>query len=546
MYLHSMKRYIRAPLAPLLNVGRSNSSCGGAVCFCAPCAGRTAYCPAYATQVAAFCMPTAALLQSWAVRTNRTWMCVKEECRHVNAPGATHCESCGEVKPNLKGWLCVECSTRNHKGVKKCHKCAAPAEKSSEFWMCAACEKNNRIDDLDDNSCCGFCGYDMAPMTMTEAEALRIQQERSERLRETQERFDALSAKDADEQFGDEMAGASELPAALKQGVPPAPRTMFDIPEVKPFAPTPQGTKHSRILRKPRPASSPGAPSGPPGFDWMCREPSCAVINSGDEECCTGCGKHIEPTEWECCHCGAVNHMTRARCFNCRVTISISWVCSDCRTATCIYERSCRACNKARPPTEPKEARDVQPPSQNAGRAGFSANRRRMPFKQDWNCEECQGLNFASRTSCYQCGAARSTADASYNGGASGGDGGFDGGAGLSVSHNNWFCRHCQASNFRTRASCWQCGRASSESGATTWSEDDSAPHFEKEGFQQTSDDNVAEGQVNVWNKKTDDWTCGKCFSKNFKNRQECHKCGATKTVAVAPRRAFVRKPVKI
>ncbi|KAG8340954.1 hypothetical protein TRVL_08220 [Trypanosoma vivax] len=496
------------------------------VCRAALCMGSVSYSSS-----------TSVLLQSWAQRTNRVWMCIKEECRHVSVHGATHCEACGEAKPNLKGWLCTECNSRNHQGVKKCSKCGSSWTNSSEFWMCIACEKNNRIDDLDDNSRCGFCGYDMAPMTMTESEALRIQHERSERLREAQEQFDSLSARDADEQFGDETAGASNLPKELQQPIPVVQRPALNIPEVKPFSPMPLESSHSRILKKPRPSSLLHTTNGPPGFDWMCRQPTCGAINSGDEENCSGCGARIEPSEWECCHCGAMNHMSRAKCFNCHITISVSWVCPACNAKTSIYDRNCRQCDQMRPPTEPKDARTVQQQCLSSHRGA----RGRSPFRQDWHCAECQGLNFASRTACFQCGASRSTADAAFSTGA-----GHDGAPNPALSHNNWFCRHCQASNFRTRTSCWQCGRASSESDATSFSEESSVPRFEKEGFQENSDASAAEGQVNVWSKKSEEWTCGKCFSKNFKNRQECHKCGAAKTVAVAPRRAMVRKPVKI
>ncbi|ORC93061.1 uncharacterized protein TM35_000023870 [Trypanosoma theileri] len=508
-----------------------------------------------------FTTQTPVLLQSWAQRANRLWMCIKEDCRHVNASGATHCETCNTEKPILKGWLCTECETRNHKGVKKCHKCGTSADMSEDFWMCIACEKNNRIDEIDDNSRCGFCGYDMAPMSMTEAEALRIQYERSQRLREAQEQFDNLSAKESDDQFGDETAGASMLPDAIKGPLtsttipasnvnvnanpshsPSLSSLPRNIPEVKPFTPAPLETAHSRLYRKSRrPVPLPtGIPQGPPGFDWMCRESNCGTINAGDEENCSKCGTHITPSEWECCHCGAVNHLTRSRCFNCQVPISVSWVCSSCRAATSIYDRTCRECGIPRPPTEPKEARDVQQ-TWKANSTTTGGGRRRTMRREDWNCPECQGLNFASRTACYQCGAPKSTSEESVS------SVNTEAVPDPALSHNNWFCRYCQASNFRTRTSCWQCGRASAESGATSWSNDESTPQFEREGFQQDVDgSSVAEGQMNVWNKKSDDWTCGKCFSKNFKNRQECHKCGATKTVAVAPRRAFVRKPVKI
>ncbi|RNF24078.1 putative Ran GDP binding protein [Trypanosoma conorhini] len=539
-----MRRLVCGPVAFCMSVHSWSSLGCGAVEL--PIASREtqAMCEAAScTSRVSFATRSPLLLQSWAQRANRVWMCVKEECRHVNNPHTTECEACGAAKPSLKGWLCVECGTRNHKGVKKCHKCTAAAENSGEFWMCAACEQNNRIDDLDDNSRCGFCGYDMAPMTMTEAEALRIQQERSQRLREEQEQFDSISAKDADEQFGDETAGASALPKGLRQ-MPSAAasRTPLKVPEVTAFTPSPVATAHSRILKKPRRAVTTGIPPGPPGFDWMCRDPSCGTINAGDEESCSKCGKHITPAEWECCHCGAMNHLSRSRCFNCHIIIPVSWVCSGCKTSTSIYDRDCRQCGEPRPATEPKDPRDVQLPMHARGPAFAGGGRRQMSRARDWNCAECHGLNFASRTACYQCGAPRSAAEADSFDGASSASASPN----VAVSHNNWFCRHCQASNFRTRTSCWQCGQASSESGATSWSDDDATPHFEKEGFQQESDESVAEGQVNVWGKKNDDWTCGKCFSKNFKNRQECHKCGAAKTVAVAPRRAFVRKPVKI
>lgn len=466
----------------------------------------------------------------------------------MNAPSMQQCEVCGADKPNLKGWLCEECGTRNHKGVKKCHKCAASAEKSSEFWMCAACEKNNRIDDLDDNSRCGFCGYDMAPMTMTEAEAIRIQNERSQRLREAQEQFDNISARDADEQFGDETAGASSLPNDLRQVPVASVRKLPDIPNVEPFVPLPLESAHSRIFKKPKPLPPSSAPLGPPGFDWMCREATCGTINAGDEESCSKCGTHINPTEWECCHCGALNHMSRSRCFSCHIIIPVSWVCSSCRTATSIYDHSCRNCGEARPATEPKDPRSVRPPmTTHTGSFRGAGGRRHMVHRQDWNCAECHGVNFASRTSCYQCGAPRGSSDSMASSSAADANACADQATqDFAVSHNNWFCRHCQVSNFRTRTSCWQCGRTSSGSGATSWSADEFAPEFEKEGFQPEADGGISEGQVSVWSKKSDDWTCGKCFSKNFKNRQECHKCGAAKTVAVAPRRAFVRKPVKI
>lgn len=46
--------------------------------------------------------------------------------------------------------------------------------------MCAVCKENNRIDEIEDNSRCGYCGYDMAPHRTAEEEILRRAQERQE------------------------------------------------------------------------------------------------------------------------------------------------------------------------------------------------------------------------------------------------------------------------------------------------------------------------------------------------------------------------------
>lgn len=484
---------------------------------------------------------TLPLCQSWKRNNLRPWMCPDAKCRAINRSGYTTCEACGTDKPRLLGWKCVACQTRNLSGVKVCKQCRAPAEKSKEYWMCAVCGENNRVDEIEDNSRCGFCSYDMAPPTVAEEEVLRRAQTEADMQQSQQEAFDSISLKDAEKQLGDPLAGGEELKPFIRQPQAnrigsPLPTAKLVVPEVKPFVPTQRVvSRHSRLRRRTVEADMAAAatPSGPPGFDWMCRGQTCGHINPGDEENCTLCGDHIAPSEWECQQCGAMNHLSRSRCFNCRSAIAVSWACSACSTATSIYDKVCRQCGLERPPVEPKEAREVR---RNQALFGMQQHRQRS----DWHCPSCNAVNFSRRTECYQCSAARPTV--TEEDGLSGA--GFNSGGAPSSQHNNWICTNCQASNFRTRTKCWKCSKESERE--NEWSSEPSAmPHFAAEGFQEGADTKSSGNQAYMW-KKTDEWTCAKCFSKNGKNRSECHRCGSRKTAIVASRRASTRKPVKL
>lgn len=462
-------------------------------------------------------------------------MCIKEECRSVSKGNTDFCEACGSAKPVLRGWKCAACDTKNFSGIKTCKNCKASFQKSAGYWLCIACEKNNRIDEIEDNSRCGFCGYDMAPTSVSEEEILRRGHEQYEESRRVQEQFDSITPEEADEQFGDILSGAEHLTRkagatpSLAGGVgntPSGPTLPAGI--VQPFQPLPRESCRSRLGKKKAPLPSNAIPPGPPGFDWMCRVPSCGHINPGDEEVCMKCQEHISPGEWECPFCAAQNHLSRSKCFSCQSPIPISWACSECRTATSIYDKKCRSCGVERPPAEPKLPHEV------ARGNVYGLTPQRNQKKGDWLCAGCNAMNFGWRTECYQCASPRSEASVGVS---DSGDWNTSG----SVSHNNWFCSQCQASNFRTRNDCWQCGAVNQNAGG--WSATENTPKFEHEGFQD-GDAKPAEGTMNSW-KKVDDWACAKCFAKNFKNRTECYKCGAPR-MTIAPRRAATRKPVKL
>ncbi len=72
----------------------------------------------------------------------------------------------------------------------------------------------------------------------------------------------------------------------------------------------------------------------------------------------------------------------------------------------------------------------------------------------DWNCNSCQGHNFASKTACFKCGVPR---------------GGLPQGqlmqpmgaaAKPNFRHGDWSCPSCQAHNFASKAACFKCRAA--------------------------------------------------------------------------------------
>eukprot|EP00758_Cryptobia_borreli_P001098 Tbor_TRINITY_DN1936_c0_g1::TRINITY_DN1936_c0_g1_i1::g.3523::m.3523 len=537
----------------------------------------SALCHVPSTQHRSVYRATALALQTWAQQTYRPWMCIKTECRKVNYARAINCESCGEEKPSLLGWVCQSCNTKNHQGIKACKGCGASYDDCKDFWACISCHKNNRKDSIDDNSICGFCSYDMAPKTRSEEELLRIQQEVSERIREQQLAYDTapvdgdeedrnsgegtgiqsltpVGESSVSEEYPDPWAQPSS-PTKSHTPLPSAPgpsvselesKNKIKKYEFKPYVYKPPETAVSRLNRKPK--SVEPSPQGAPGFEWMCREKACGSTNKGDTDICKACSTKIVPADWECDTCGAKNHWCRGMCFNCHTSIAPSWLCLRCRTRTSIYDVGCRNCSSPRPPVEPIDPLTLRTDQKGKAGKGRIAGGRTKGI--DWMCQGCRSQNFSWRDRCFSCDLVR---DATTEEGAgSGGAGGeplmdSDGAPMVAVNDNNWLCDSCHASNFRTRTECWQCGRSANGQGAIASSEDE-VPTFAKEGFQAGKEDSPASSSIlNAWGSKDkDEWTCGKCFSKNFKNRSECHRCGVAKTVAVVTKRVIMKKPVKI
>mmetsp|Transcript_78857 Transcript_78857/g.92168 ORF Transcript_78857/g.92168 Transcript_78857/m.92168 type:complete len:569 (-) Transcript_78857:45-1751(-) len=525
------------------------------------------------------CHATRPVLQSWARRVARPWMCLSETCRFVNPSKASDCESCGKQKPVLSGWQCDECDTKNHAGIKFCRKCAAAPPK--DVWRCAACGKNNIIDEIEDNSTCGHCGYNMAPLSRSEQEILDLGKQRYEDQRSSQEHFDSIPAKEADEQMGDETGdfdaknpsswaqpvkptaskpswsspsgnSESEEPEAVQPAQPVLSHTQKEVAKIlgnspiKPFSFRSSEPARSQLTRGKanREKYLHKTATAPPGFDWMCRDLPCGTVNGGDDLKCSSCTAAFSPKEWECPCCAATNHPSRAQCFSCHSPIPVSWACPECKAMTSVYDNVCRSCSAARPAAVPRTKKQ-------AGEY-FKQPQRSRVKKADWSCPSCHMLNFASRSTCFKCdtekpGTSKSAAS-----------GWGDEMTADSISNSSrapqgdttWLCTSCGTSNFRTRTTCWQCNKEASSAQRGGWEETaTSVPKIDHEGFQGGDDVPMSPGQVKGWGSRvvnSDDWTCSKCFSKNYKNKTECFKCGAAKSVLAAPRKAFAKKAAKI
>ncbi|KAJ4808753.1 Ran BP2/NZF zinc finger-like superfamily protein [Rhynchospora pubera] len=141
----------------------------------------------------------------------------------------------------------------------------------------------------------------------------------------------------------------------------------------------------------------------------------------------------------------------------------------------------------------------------------------------DWNCRSCQHLNFSRRDMCQRCGDPRSGGDFGANFGGGRSMSSFGGGFGGSdVRPGDWYC-NCGAHNFASRSSCFKCG-AFKEDSAVSGGFDSDMPRSRGFGF---GNGGAGAGGRPGW--KSGDWICTRsgCNEHNFASRMECFRCNA-------------------
>ncbi|KAL5975280.1 hypothetical protein ACLOJK_031959 [Asimina triloba] len=87
----------------------------------------------------------------------------------------------------------------------------------------------------------------------------------------------------------------------------------------------------------------------------------------------------------------------------------------------------------------------------------------------DWNCRSCQHLNFSRRDSCQRCGDPRTGDRGDFGSFGSGRGGTSFGFSGSDVRPGDWYCSagNCGTHNFASRSSCFKCGAFKDESGGS-------------------------------------------------------------------------------
>ncbi|XP_043702918.1 uncharacterized RNA-binding protein C17H9.04c-like isoform X2 [Telopea speciosissima] len=143
----------------------------------------------------------------------------------------------------------------------------------------------------------------------------------------------------------------------------------------------------------------------------------------------------------------------------------------------------------------------------------------------DWNCRSCQHLNFSRRDSCQRCGEPRS-GDYGGFGARVGSSFGF---SGSDVRPGDWYCSavNCGAHNFASRSSCFKCGACKDESAGGGYEGD--MPRSRSYGF-----GSGAGAGRSGW--KSGDWICTRsgCNEHNFASRMECFRCSAPRDSGTA------------
>ncbi|KAK4748258.1 hypothetical protein SAY87_014844 [Trapa incisa] len=153
----------------------------------------------------------------------------------------------------------------------------------------------------------------------------------------------------------------------------------------------------------------------------------------------------------------------------------------------------------------------------------------------DWNCRSCHHLNFQRRDSCQRCGDSRSGAldYGSFGGGVRANVSSFAFSTGSDVRPGDWYCTagNCGTHNFASRSSCFKCGAFKDDPVGGGF---DSIDLPRARGFAFATGGGGGGGRSG-W--KSGDWICSRlgCNEHNFASRMECFRCSAPRDSMARP-----------
>ncbi|XP_058734411.1 uncharacterized protein LOC131606150 [Vicia villosa] len=138
----------------------------------------------------------------------------------------------------------------------------------------------------------------------------------------------------------------------------------------------------------------------------------------------------------------------------------------------------------------------------------------------DWNCRSCQHMNFQRRESCQRCGDSKYGERVDYGSVFGGIRGGSSFGlSGSDVRLGDWYCGagNCGAHNFASRLSCFKCGAFKDELASGGFN--NSTDILLSRGFGGSTRPGWKSGDW-ICNRLG-------CNEHNFASRMECFKCSA-------------------
>ncbi|XP_071696439.1 RNA-binding protein involved in heterochromatin assembly dri1-like [Rutidosis leptorrhynchoides] len=144
----------------------------------------------------------------------------------------------------------------------------------------------------------------------------------------------------------------------------------------------------------------------------------------------------------------------------------------------------------------------------------------------DWNCRSCHHLNFQRRESCQRCGDFRvggTRASMIINSSL------FGFSTGPDVRPGDWYCNvaNCGTHNFASRSSCFKCGAFKDDLLASNGGGSDSDLSRGRGLHFGGGSGGGGGGSRSGW--KSGDWICTRlgCNEHNFASRMECFRCNA-------------------
>jgi len=122
----------------------------------------------------------------------------------------------------------------------------------------------------------------------------------------------------------------------------------------------------------------------------------------------------------------------------------------------------------------------------------------------DWDCPQCNALNFASRNECHKCKCYKSKAKP------------------VEKKKGDWNCS-CGELNFATRTNCRKCDspKPQNSGGFLNW--------ILGSSNNQPIQQNQTKKPVDLTTLKPGDWLCDQCQTNNFGTRVVCFSCGKNK-----------------